>query len=136
MNASPAPAVPADRTIKQPVAWICRNPSCKPHDKPVLEFMNDYGICPRCKAEPPLTKLLALCHVLYPTADGPIVGMHGQRWAIACDPKRTYTATETNREGATNNTAVANCPGCITWLHSQGIDTLHPTILRPKRKGN
>jgi hypothetical protein len=132
MNASPAPAVPADRTIKQPIAWQCGNPQCMENGKRFI-FTNDYGECPKCTLKPPATKLLALVHLVYPDKNGPLPGKTGN-WALACDPKRAYSATETNREAATNRTAIVNCPGCIKWLTDNGLSQLQDTLLL-QRKG-
>jgi ribosomal protein S27E len=110
--------IPNDRTQKQPVACICRNPEClESSDKPHFEFTTDKTpiTCPKCGAnQSPMVGLLALVHFLVRDKKGPIVGMGGLRFALACSATRAHLATNTNQEAATGDFASVNCPGCLT----------------------
>lgn len=107
--------IPTDRTTKQPVKAICRNPECA-GDRTYFEFeaQHDRFCCPKCGANrPPMIDLLVLTHLLVKNKNGPIEGESGIRWQIACDTRRAYLATATNLEAATTAKEVANCPGCL-----------------------
>lgn len=108
--------IPSDRTNKQPVTCICRNPEClESSDKPHFEFQAEHEniVCPKCGADrSPMVAMLALVHFLHREKNGPIVGMGGLRYRLACEEKRAYLATVTNQEAATGEFAHVNCPGC------------------------
>ena len=78
-----------------------------------LEFQNDAGRCPRCKAEGyPSVLLLALTHLLVPDERGQIPS-RGRRFSLACHKGRDYLATMTNKEAATGDVRQVNCPECL-----------------------
>lgn len=107
--------IPSDRTTKQPVKALCRNPECAGEGMYFeFEAQHDRFACPKCGAnKPPTIDLLVLTHLLVRNPQGPIEGEGGLRWQIACDTRRAYLATATNLEAATTAKEVANCPGCL-----------------------
>jgi hypothetical protein len=108
--------VPQDRSLKQPAVGFCRNPKCRDRSDQEFTFTikHDQPACPKCGANrEPMIGMLVLTHLLIPTAAGPVLGVGGLRYAIACEAKRAYLATATNLEAVTDNPAIANCPGCI-----------------------
>jgi len=109
--------IPSDRTNKQPVACICRNPECLENSNdPHFAFVTDKTPieCPKCGAnQSPMVGLLSLVHFLYREKKGPIVGYGGLRYALACSSTRAYLATNSNQEAATGDFASVNCPGCL-----------------------
>lgn len=99
----------------QPAAGFCRNPECRENGRE-FEFQveHDNFSCPKCGADrAPMIGLLVLTHLLVRNDQGPIIGSGGLRWSLACDEERAYLATVTNKEAATDNAKVANCPGCL-----------------------
>lgn len=108
--------VPGDRTLMQPVVAFCRNPECMEESGKRFEFYveNDRFVCPKCGGDKPgMVAVKVLTHLLIPHNQGPVRGQGGRRFVIACDDKRAYLATATNLEAATDQEAVANCPGCL-----------------------
>ena len=109
--------IPNDRSTKQRVRCICRNPEClESSDKPHFEFTSEHAhiTCPKCGANrSPMVAMLALVHFLHRERSGPIVGVGGLRYRLACEEKRAYLATTTNQEAATGDFAHVNCPGCL-----------------------
>lgn len=108
--------LPGDRTKKQPATGYCINPECfESSDDMRFEFgiEGDLISCPKCKAdESPTVGVLSLIHHLVVDPKGPIRGAD-RRFRMACDPARAYMATATNKESATGDIAIANCPGCL-----------------------
>lgn len=124
----PPPDIATGQTLKQPTIWRCPNPECVSpvgivdHTDPLrlnqpgvryFEFAGDYPECPKCGSCAPSVQKRALIHLLVRDKKGPVVGEHGLRWRMACDPKRTHLATESNGEAATGDSTCANCPGCM-----------------------
>lgn len=109
--------IPLDRTNKQPVIGYCLNPACRERsDDDRFEFPveHDRFACPKCGYDtPPRVGVLVLTHLLFEDPKGPIGGGEGRRYRIACDPKRSHLATLSNKEAATGDAYVANCPGCL-----------------------
>lgn len=116
-------AVPLDRTEKQPVVAICRNPECSVDGRHHEFFViNDHFACPKCGADrEPLVTLKVLIHLLVSHPQGPIIGQGGKRWCIACDSERAYLATVTNKEAATDQHTIANCPTCLARAKELGV---------------
>ena len=115
--------VPEDRTVMQPAAGFCRNPECRENGKE-FEFVveNDHFACPKCGADrSPMIGLLVLTHLLVRDNAGPINGAGGLRWALACAQDRAYLATVTNKEAATDNVKIANCPGCLAVAEQRNL---------------
>jgi hypothetical protein len=107
--------IPSDRTKKQPIVGYCLNPECRELSTDErFEFVVEHEVCcPKCGAtNPPLVDLLVLIHFLHANKQGRIVGSMGMRYSIACDPKRSHTATVTNLEAASGDLRAVNCPGC------------------------
>jgi len=116
--------VPADRTLKQPTLGFCRNPQCREVSNKEFRFTvkDDYFCCPKCKADQePMIGVLTMTHLLIPSPTGPVIGLGGVRYQLACDQDRAYLATATNNEAATDNAKIANCPGCIVMANKQKI---------------
>lgn len=65
--------------------------------------------------------VLSLTHLLIRHEKGPIKGSGGLRYVIACDSERAYLATATNKEAATDNADLANCPGCLERAEQLGL---------------
>lgn len=121
-------SIPHDRTQKQPVRAICRNPECLENsDDPHFEFTAEHAqiVCPKCGADrSPMIGVLALVHFLTRDKKGPIVGYGGLRYKFACDEKRAYLATATNQEAATGDIRSVNCPGCLKAAADQELAPL------------
>ncbi len=115
--------VPVDRTEKQPVIAICRNPECREDGKQFEFFVtDDHFCCPKCGANrEPMLALKVLIHLLVPHPQGPIQGQGGKKFVIACDDRRAYLATVTNKEAATGSPLLANCPTCIERAKQIGV---------------
>ena len=64
---------------------------------------------------------LVLTHLLLPDPKGPVNGSGGLRYRMACDSARAYLATTTNMEAATDDRAIANCPGCLQAADKLGV---------------
>ncbi len=109
--------IPEDRTQKQPVTCICRNPEClESSEDEHFKFTTEHSqiACPKCGADrAPMVAVLALVHFLTRDPKGPIVGYGGLKYAFACAEKRAYLATMTNQEAATGDIRSVNCPGCL-----------------------
>lgn len=117
--------IPEDRTNKQPVRAICRNPECLEHSSdPHFEFTAEHSqiVCPKCAANrSPMVGMLVLIHYLYRDRDGCIDGEGGLTYSLACDTKRAYMATVTNQEAATGEFSAVNCPGCIEAVKKKNL---------------
>lgn len=107
-------SVPSDHSLKQPAKGFCRNPECLENDnKYIFEIKHDNPACPKCGADrTPFVGLLILTHLLIRDKSGPIQGVGGLRYSIACDQKRAYLSTLTNKEAATDNQNIFNCRLC------------------------
>lgn len=105
--------IPDDRTIKQPVVARCLNLACAEKGRN-FEFATEGDVkCPKCgETEGPMIQLLCLVHFMVRDKMGPIEGVNGSHWRIACDHKRSLIATETNLEAASDQLDSVNCPGC------------------------
>lgn len=118
--------IPNDRTPKQPVYCFCANPECldqSSHSRFV--FPHEHGLveCPKCGAnEAPYVGVLALIHYMARLPRGPIRGVGGIGFHIACDPKRAYLATATNQEAATDQIEAVTCPGCLAAYEANKVD--------------
>ena len=122
--------IPDDRTTAQPVTAFCMNPECATENAETGElserFLFDVSAgqvaCPKCGAnESPLVGLLTLTHMLLRDNNGPIRGMGGLKYKLACDHKRRVLATNTNQEAATGDLRACNCLGCLTYCAEMGI---------------
>lgn len=109
--------IPGDRSVKQQAWGVCMNIPCREKstdERFTFPLDHDHLACPKCGADkPPMVGLLSLIHFLVPDAKGPIEGMGGLRYRLACDSMRAYLATHTNQEAATGELAAANCLGCL-----------------------
>ena len=108
-------SIPTDRTSNQPAIGFCRNKDCAVNEQQ-FRFPVDGSavVCPKCGAsDDGAVGLVVLIHLLTPDNEGPITGMHGRRWRLACDKDRAYLATVTNMEAATVLKEAANCPDCL-----------------------
>jgi hypothetical protein len=109
--------IPGDRTSKQPARGYCTNPECRESNldsRFEFDLPHDRLACPKCGADrQPLVGLLALVHLLVRDKAGPVRGVGGLRYKLACDEKRAYLATVSNQEAATGDVRAANCPGCL-----------------------
>lgn len=131
-------AVPEDRTTAHPVVAFCMNQECVEHDERgtpkerfTFEVSSGEVACPKCGAnEGPLVGLLTLVHVLLRDNNGPVWGMGGLRYKLACDPKRRTLATPTNLEAATGDIRAANCPGCLAYCAEHGITKFQGQVMR------
>lgn len=130
--------IPGDRTIKQPVRAYCTNPEClESSDHERFEFQTEHSpvVCPKCGAnEAPMVGLLVLVHYLHRQKDGPIKGVGGLRYQIACDEKRAYLATLTNQEAMSGELRMVNCPGCLKAAQDKGMDRLQGFALIAKKE--
>ena len=115
MAKAPKIILPSDRTTKQPLMAFCRNVECIEDGKRFeFEVQHDPITCPKCGAtEHPLIGVMSLIHFLHRADKGPIPGTGGLRYQVACDPTRTYLATDTNDEAASDQLGAVNCPGCL-----------------------
>lgn len=117
--------IPHDRTNKQPVRAICRNPEClEQSSDPHFSFACEHEkvACPKCGAnQSPMIGLLVLTHYLYRDRDGCITGTGGLTYSLACDTKRAYMATTTNQEAASGELSVVNCPGCLAAVEKKQL---------------
>lgn len=114
--------IPNDRTSKQPVVACCFNLECL-EDGERFEFPCEHGdvVCPKCGAtEAPMIAVLALTHFLIRDNTGPFRTGSG-RYSLACDPKRSYLATPTNNEAATDQLECANCPQCLAVAKERNL---------------
>lgn len=98
-------------------AFRCYNPACASETFGGFNYWNETGRCPKCNAGPPIAIPLARIHLLIPAVDGPIHGA-GQRFKIACDPKRSHLALAlggriTEEYHATGEIGAASCPECL-----------------------
>ncbi len=107
-------SVPSDHSLRQPARAFCRNPECvETGNKYIFEIKHDKPSCPKCGADrTPYVGLLILTHLLVRDKNGPIQGVGGLRYSIACDQKRAYLSTLTNKEAATDNQDLFNCTLC------------------------
>lgn len=81
--------------------YLCNNPKG-------LEFESSEPICPSCKASAPAVVQLTAVHFLFPEKDGPIVGLHGLKFRVACKPE-----TKALRGvPATGESGPVTCPRC------------------------
>ena len=74
-----------------------------------VDFEADGPQCPRCKSGPPVVVPLALIHLLV-EGDGPITGMNGRRYQVACS--KNAMLSEAVR--ASNVPDAVSCPRCKT----------------------
>lgn len=113
----PGIIIPEDRCGKQPSFGVCMNPACREKntdERFIFPVEHDHFACPKCGANKgPMAGLLAQIHLLIPDRHGPIEGVGGLRYRLACNSTRAYLATHTNQEAATGELAAANCPGCL-----------------------
>jgi hypothetical protein len=121
-------SVPHDRTTAQPVTGFCLNRECcsnadgEPIDRFTWEVTSGEIACPKCGAnESPLVGLLTLVHMLLRDNNGPIKGVGGLRYRLACDAKRRTLATTTNLEAATGDLRACNCTGCLAFCADKNI---------------
>lgn len=107
--------IPEDRTIKQPSKGFCRNPECRTeHGEFQFEVVHEAFECPKCGANrQPMVGMLVMTHLILPKKGGPIRGVGGLQFYIACDDTRAYMATTSNLEAASDNPAMVNCPACV-----------------------
>lgn len=114
MSEEPQISVPSDHSINQPARAYCRNPECvESGDKFIFDIQHDGQACPKCGADRlPYVGLLILTHLIVRDPKGPIQGVGGLRYSIACDQKRAWLATLTNKEAATDNKNLFNCRLC------------------------
>lgn len=126
-------SVPTDRTIKQPSKAFCRNPACREDGKEFRFNVEHADVsCPKCGADKnPFIGMLNMTHLLVPDAKGPVSGVGGVKYKIACDENRAYLATATNNESATDNPKVVNCEGCVAFAEKNKI--IKPTSLFTKK---
>lgn len=135
--------IPDDRSIKQQSFGVCMNPQCREKstdERFTFVVDDDLFCCPKCGAnKPPMVGLLAQVHFLIPDRNGPVEGVGGLRYRLACDDKRAYLATATNQEAATGELAAVNCPGCLKVageLKIKGtgkvLSQAFPGLLRPE----
>jgi len=111
--------LPVGRTKNQPIVWRCGNPLCsKGTGKRFFDFTtrSEKPKCTRCGAEPPFVAARSLIHMLVSDPSGPIVGGHGVRYKIPCEPTREVMATEGNQEACSGDFRAVNCPGCLALL--------------------
>lgn len=113
--------VQTGQSIKYPVFWLCRNPECRPDNARAFSFQSDYPECPKCGAEPPLVQKRALVHLLLRNPKGPILGMKGLRWELACDVDRDWLATGDNGEAATGLSFHVNCQVCLKRIGNKVV---------------
>lgn len=132
----PGGRVPRDRTIKQPAEGFCRNPECAVDGQQYrFRVEHDHFACPKCGADtPPMVDVLVLTHFLHRHDRGPIRGKGGLRFVIACDDKRAYLATATNKEAATDNIDLVSCPGCLENAAKLGIFPSSDWSYSPEKK--
>lgn len=120
------PTIPNDRTKKQPVYCFCVNPECLDescHTRFVFPHEHGQVECPKCGAtESPYVGVLVLTHYMARLPRGPIRGVGGLGYHIACDPTRAYLATATNQEAATDQIEAVTCPGCLAAYQSKKVD--------------
>lgn len=118
--------IPKDRTPKQRVYCFCVNPECldeSSHSRFVFPHEHDLVECPKCGAtEAPYVGVLVLTHYMARLPRGPIRGVGGLGFHIACDPKRAYLATATNQEAATDQIEAVTCPGCLAAIEAKKVD--------------
>lgn len=109
--------IPEDRTTKQQSFGVCMNIECREvstDERFTFPVNDDHFCCPKCGADkPPMVGMLAMVHLLIRAKEGPIEGMGGLRYRLACDSVRSYLATHTNQEAATGEIAAVNCVGCL-----------------------
>ena len=119
----PGIIVPNDRITTQPARGYCRNPPCRDRGELFTFQVNHDGFaCPKCGADaPPMVGLFALTHLLIPQMGGPIRGLGGRCYRLACDGQRDYLATLTNQEAASGDPSVVDCPGCLAEAERLGI---------------
>lgn len=73
-----------------------------------LEFESNEPKCPSCKAGPPAVMPLVAVHFLFPEESGPITGMHGVRFRVACKPETVHL----KGVPATGESGPVTCPRC------------------------
>ncbi len=124
--------IPGDRTNKQPVHCFCKNPEClneSSHEFFVFEAENEVIECPKCGAnESPMIGVFSLTHFITRDPMGPIRGMGGLRYKLACDGKRAFIATNTNNEAGTDQPEVVTCPECVKLI-TEGKVLVKPNFL-------
>lgn len=116
--------MPNDRSTKQPARGFCRNPKCREQNGEDFTFPIEHAhvSCPKCGANSsPIVGVFVLTHLLIPVENGPLGGVGGIRYALACDAKRAYLATTTNLEAASGDIEAVNCPQCIANAEKLGI---------------
>ncbi len=116
--------MPNDRSTRNPARGFCRNPKCREQSGEDFTFPIEHAhvACPKCGANAaPLVGVFVLVHMLVQVQGGPIRGKGGVSYALACDDRRAYLATQTNLEAATGDIEVANCPQCIENCRKLGI---------------
>lgn len=75
--------------------------------------------------------VFTLTHFLTRDPMGPIKGMGGLRYKLACDGQRAYLATNTNNEAATDQPDVVTCPQCVQMI-TDGLVLVKPNPLFAK----
>lgn len=93
----------------------CQNPDCTedPHGRLIFDFEAAEPVCPKCHADGRLPefsqRVLRLETIHYLTRDqsGPIVGLLGTRYRLACSPGKTLDGVR-----ATGSPPDVNCRAC------------------------
>ena len=78
------PLTPAEKQFLYGRSGFWRCYRCAPHH----EFHSKEQECPRCGAKGEIVVPLVLVHLIYENKAGRIVGEHGIRWSMACEPQR------------------------------------------------
>jgi hypothetical protein len=79
------------------------------------EFEGDRPLCPKCGAGMPAVVELVPVHFLYGDPLGPIEGVHGLRYKVACEPTREVLARHIGDEyAATGDPRAVTCLSCLT----------------------